>query len=270
MGKDEIIAMLKRRGYGVERHNPKDLLVFPPDFSAPFEDELYEMLKKYSFRILIRDVIKKRHSFGVSDLLKYSTPEWVEEYISFLHSRGVVEEIEGGGGGGGGAEGAERKYRLKKEVVFSFGDTLEWFIARVFEKEFSAEALWGVRLSGAEAGGDYDVIASVEGRLIYVEVKSSPPRNVEETDVGAFLRRVEALRPEAAIFLEDTRLRMKDKIVPFFETLLKKRRRKVKRFWDETFAVDGKVYITNSKPDIIGNLGLCLKNILQGEGFWKG
>lgn len=249
--------MLKRRGFGVERYDPKDLLVFPADWGAAFEDELYGMLKKYSFRIFIRDVIKKRHSFEVKDLLKYSTPEWVGEYVRFLLDRGVVEDL------------GEERYRLKTPAVFSFGDTLEWFIARVFEKEFMSEALWGVRLSGAEAGGDYDVVASVEGRLIYVEVKSSPPRNVEEADVKAFLRRVEALNPDAAVFFEDTRLRMKDKIAPFFEGLLKKKRLKVRRLEDETFAVSDRVYITNSKPDVIANLAFCLRLIIQGEGFWR-
>ncbi|MBI5642253.1 MAG: hypothetical protein HY954_02135 [Deltaproteobacteria bacterium] len=246
--------MLKRRGFPVLGANPTEYLFFPPDLDKPFEDELYEMLKKYSFRIFIRDVIKKRHSFEAGDLLKYSTKEWVGRYIDFLHKRGVIT-----------SEGGE-SYSLKAEAVFSFGDTLEWFIANVFEREFSSPALWGVRLGGTSSGGDYDVIASIEGRLAYVEVKSSPPKNVEEAEVLAFLKRTEELSPSTAIFIEDTRLRMGDKIVPFFESLLPGR--EVERVAAETFTIEDKVFIINSMPDIISNIGLCIKRSLKTGPFW--
>ncbi|MBI5493206.1 MAG: hypothetical protein HY893_09770 [Deltaproteobacteria bacterium] len=250
-----VIAMLRRRGFEVGLSNPTEYLFFPPDLDSHFEDELYEMLKKYSFRIFIRDVIKNRKAFGADDLLKYSTREWVERYIDFLLKRGVIAGIPDGG------------YRLKSEAVFSFGDTLEWFVANVFEREFSSPALWGVRLSGASSGGDYDVVASVEGGLVYVEVKSSPPKNVEEAEVAAFIKRAEALSPSMAIFIEDTRLRMKDKIVPFFEGLLGGK--EVKRLEDETFSIEDRVFITNSKPDIVGNLAYCIRRRLR-KSFWQG
>jgi hypothetical protein len=246
--------MLKRRGFEILKYNPKEYLVFPPDWDIAFEDELYEMLKKYSFRIFIRDVIKNRKSFAVDDLLKYSTREWVERYLEFLLKRGVVER-----------KGKER-YRLKAESVFSFGDTLEWFVARMFEKEFFSPALWGVRLGGAKAGGDYDCIVSVEGRLVYVEVKSSPPKNVEEVEVASFVKRVEALNPSMAVFLEDTKLRMKDKIVPFFEGLLTGKR--VERLQNELFGIEDKLFIINSAPDIISNLGFCIRRYLSQKRFW--
>jgi hypothetical protein len=75
-----VKEMLKRRGFEILKYNPTEYLVFPPDWDSSFEDELYEMLKKYSFRIFIRDVIKNRKSFGVEELLKYTTREWVERY----------------------------------------------------------------------------------------------------------------------------------------------------------------------------------------------
>ncbi len=257
MPADTVTAMLKRRGFDVLISNPTDYLVFPPDWDEAFEGELYEMLKKYSFRIFIRDVIKNRRSFRVEDLLKYSTREWVERYLRFLVDRGVVEEVGG------------ETYRLKSRAVFSFGDTLEWWVKEVFEKEFFSPALWGVRLGGAAAGGDYDVIADLEGKLVYVEVKSSPPKNVEEVEVANFLKRVEALAPAMAVFLEDTRLRMKDKIVPFFEGLLRDRGVKVERLRGETFGIGDRLFITNSAPDIIGNLAFCIRRFLTSRGFWS-
>lgn len=249
-----VKEMLRRRGFEVLLSNPDEYLLFPPGLDAAFEDELYLMLRKYSFRIFAREVIKRRLSFRASDLLKYSTIEWVEKYLSFLSGLGVVEKS------------GDESFRLRSEAVFSFGDTLEWFVARVFEREFSSPALWGVRLGGASAGGDYDVVASVEGRLVYVEVKSSPPKNIEEEDVAAFMARVLALKPSLAIFLEDTRLRMADKIVPFFETVLNGRR--VERLQNETFSASGRVFITNSAPSLSANLALCLREHLTPKDFW--
>lgn len=259
-----VEEMLRRRGHTITLSNPTDYLLFPPDFDKPFEDELYGMLRKYSFRIFIRDVIRLRKSFRADDLLKYSTREWVDRYLDFILKRGLIEETRSG------------NYRLKSEAVFSFGDTLEWFVANIFKEEFDSSALWGVRLGDISAGGDYDVVAAVEGSLVYVEVKSSPPKNVEEPEVAAFIRRTEALRPGLAIFLEDTRLRMKDKIVPIFEGLLKNRGLEVSRVRDETFVISekgrgkGRLYITNSKPDMITNIALCVRRHLVPEDFWKG
>lgn len=256
MGNDNhpVWAMLRRRGFEVLLSNPVQYLLFPPGLDAAFEDELYLMLRKYSFRIFAREVIKRRKSFRAEDLLKYSTLEWVEKYLSFLFGLGVIEKTGAG------------EYRLKSEAVFSFGDTLEWFVAQVFEREFSSPALWGVRLAGATAGGDYDVVASVEGKLVYVEVKSSPPKNIEEVDVAAFIARVLALKPSLAIFIEDTRLRMKDKIIPFFEAMLEGR--EIKRLQGETFTIEGKILVTNSAPSLVANLALCLKERLVPESFW--
>lgn len=248
-----ITAMLKRRGFRVLAANPTAYLFFPPGMDKAFEEELYGMMKKYSFRIFMRDVIKNRTSFSAEDLVKYSTMEWVERYLMFLHERGIIEETGAG------------IFRLKSESVFSFGDTLEWFAAKVFEKEFSSPALWGVRLGDLEAGGDYDVIASVEGMLVYVEIKSSPPKNIEEVEIEAFLKRAAALSPKAAVFLEDTRLRMKDKIVPLFENVLKGRR-EVVRLKDETFSAGERIFITNSYPDIVDNIGFCIRRILSPGG----
>lgn len=249
-----VREMLSRRGFEVLLANPEQSLLFPPGLDAAFEDELYLMLRKYSFRIFAREVIKRRASFRAEDLLKYSTLEWVEKYLSFLFGLGVIEKTGEGG------------FRLRSEAVFSFGDTLEWFVAKVFERELSSPALWGVRLAGVSSGGDYDVVASVEGRLVYVEVKSSPPKNIEEADVAAFLGRVYSLKPAFAIFLEDTRLRMKDKIIPFFEPMLEGR--EIRRLQGETFSAENRIFITNCVPGLAVNIALCVREYLSREGFW--
>ncbi|MDH3975944.1 MAG: hypothetical protein OEV42_16845 [Deltaproteobacteria bacterium] len=246
----ELTAMLKRRGFRVIAANPRDRLFFPQERFNNFDDEIYELLKKYSFRIFMRDLIKNKKSFTCADLLKYVSRECVEIYLQFLLERKIIEKIK------------DDQFRLKKKSVFSFGETLEWFVAQIFEKEFSSKAMWGVRLKGGKSGGDYDVLASFENRIAYVEVKSSPPANVEEKEIIAFLKRAEELSPSLAIFLEDTQLRMKDKIVPFFENALRKKGLPIERLRDETFSIGNRVYITNSKGDIAANLAFCIRHHL--------
>lgn len=247
--------MLKRRGFAIMAANPRDRLFFPHDRHNNFENEIYEILKKYSFRIFMRDVIKNKKSFCVDDLLKYVSREWAETYLNFLLERNIVEDISGD------------SYRLNKRSVFSFGETLEWFVAQIFEREFSSTALWGVRLRGGRRGGDYDVIACFEQRIGYIEVKSSPPSNVGEKEIVSFLERSEELAPALAIFLEDTQLRMKDKIVPFFENAVMGKGLVVERLHEEIFGIGSRVYITNSKRDIVSNLAFCIKHHLTKGGF---
>lgn len=242
--------MLKRRGYKIIAANPRDKLFFPKDRFNSFDEDIYELLKKYSFRIFMRDVIKNKQSFTSHDLLKYVSRECVHDYIRFLLEKNIIETKKDGA------------YRLKKKSVYSFGETLEWFVAKTFEKEFSAEAMWGVRLKGGKSGGDYDVLATFENRIVYVEVKSSPPANVAEREIITFLERTGELNPSLSIFLEDTQLRMKDKMVPFFENAVKEKGLQVKRLRDEIFAMGTTIYITNSKRDLAANLAFCIRHHL--------
>ena len=71
-------------------------------------------------------------------------------------------------------------YRLVAAAVRSFGETLEWFVARLLEDEFHGEVLWGIRAKGCAPGGDYDVVAQIEHELLYVEAKSSQPKHINQ------------------------------------------------------------------------------------------
>ena len=53
-----VEKMLKMRGINVFRKNPTDRLFFPPDLSPFYKNRFYEMMKKYSFRLVLRDMIK--------------------------------------------------------------------------------------------------------------------------------------------------------------------------------------------------------------------
>lgn len=225
-----------------------------------FRAEFYRQLKKYSFRLFLRDVIKNKDSFALEDLLRYCSPRSADEYLRFLVRVGVVLPI------------GQSRFRLKDARVSSFGETLEWFVWQILEKEFYLPSLWGFRVKRNRGGGDFDVVALMEGSLVYVETKSSPPKHIEQRDIQAFFDRLEVLAPDLAIYLEDTQLRMKDKIALMFEKELRRRcgsswrkRYPLNRLGREIFAIEDRLFITNSDPDLITNLGFCLGRYLRSQ-----
>ncbi len=245
---------LRRRGFRLGKWNPTEELIFPDDLPSNIVDEVFEMLHKYSFRIFLRDVISHREALRAPELTKFCSAPTVREYLDFLENARVIQKTD------------PITYQMTKESVRSFGSTLEWFVAQIFEREFRSPAIWGVRLMDLDVGGDYDVLARLEGRLVYLEVKSSPPKHIEQSEVGAFLDRVNQLLPNIALFLVDTELRMKDKVVVMFEEELKRRfgawarrRHPVKRLFDEIFFLEERIFIVNSKPNLVSNLGRCLR-----------
>jgi superfamily I DNA and RNA helicase len=142
----------------------------------------------------------------------------------------------------------------------------------MFKREFISPAIYGVNIKKTPSGGDYDVIASWNRRLVYLEVKSSPPKGVELSEVSTFFSRIGDLLPEVAILFNDTQLRMKDKLVVMFEEELERRYGgesktlfPVERLIDELFHVQHRIFIVNSKKDIMENFQICLKDHLRHE-----
>jgi hypothetical protein len=208
----------------------------------------------------MRDVISKKVAFQPTELVRYCSLEAVERYISFLCQLRVAEMMGKG------------SFRLRKQSLYSFGPTLEWFVSQMFQREFASAAMYGVRFKETCIGGDYDVIALWQGRLVYVEIKSSPPRGIERGEIGSFLARLSDLLPDIAFFFNDTQLRMKDKVVPLFEDELSKRygtcsfeQFPVHRLVDELFHVNHRIYIVNSKRNVIDNFNLCLSDFLSHQ-----
>jgi Holliday junction resolvase-like predicted endonuclease len=186
---------------------------------------------------------------------RYATAEVTRQYIEYLVSVRLITRKGAG-------------YAVARKRVRSFGETLEWYVAEILKREFSAEAVWGVKFKGRKTGGDYDVIAKLDCVLCYVEVKSSPPKQIYDSEIAAFLDRVADLSPEVAIFLMDTELRMKDKIVPMFESELARRKKEgvpVVRVEKELFHIGGRIYIINAKDGIAGNMQNVLSRYFRGS-----
>jgi len=233
-------ALLKMRSYHVYKRESVDLPLLPDERHI---EEYCRLLRHYSFRLFLRDVIKNHEGFTTDDVTRYAARDVTEQYVAALEKMGLVQK-------------AGERYRLSRGPVRSFGPTLEWFVARIFEREFRTEAIWGVRFRRANVGGDYDVIAKFNGDIIYVEVKSSPPRQIYQNEISAFMNRVDDLSPEIAVFLMDTELRMKDKIVPMFEEELSARgvSKRVERMEKELFHISDRIFIINSRGGIEGNI----------------
>lgn len=257
-----IEAMLRRRGIQELKYTSANYRLLPEHSSKEAEDELYHLMQKYSFRIFARDLITYVDHATPQSLARYCSEEVARDYLSILIQHRIVRQT------------GEDVYQLTNSQVINFGDTLEWFVAQIMQREFDSPAIWGVRFKRLEIGGDYDVLSAVEGRLTYIEVKSSPPKHIEMSEVAAFLDRVQHLRPDIAIFLEDTHLRMKDKLAGMFAEEMRRRAGKsaeqdypVQRLHDEIFTIQRRLFLTNTKPEVAANLRICLKHALAGPAW---
>ncbi len=236
-----LFVLLKRRGFRIYKREPADDLLLP---EKRFLDDYYETLKKYSFRLFLRDVIKHQAFFTPALVTRYATAAVTEEYIAYLRKVGLVVPLGDG-------------FQLVPGPIKSFGETLEWFVAEIFRREFATEAMWGVRFKRPKVGGDYDLIAKVDGSILYMEIKSSPPKQIYQNEIAAFFDRVGDLAPEISIFFVDTELRMKDKIVPMFEEEWRGRKREspeIVRMEKELFQIQDRLFIVNAKDSIAANI----------------
>jgi hypothetical protein len=234
-------VLLKRRGFRIYKKEPSEDLLLP---KKEFQSSYYELMKKYSFRLFLRDVIKHQSFFRLETVTRYATSEVTRDYLEYMRKIGLVEKVSDG-------------FRLSLGHIRSFGETLEWFVAETFKVEFTAEAIWGIKFKRPKVGGDYDLIAKVDGAILYMEIKSSPPKQIYQKEITAFFDRISDLLPETGIFFVDTELRMKDKIVPMFEEELKVRYvnpPKIIRMEKELFQIESRIFIINAKDSIAANI----------------
>ena len=251
---DPVEALLSQNGFSILAHGDRTQVILPAGGSDAQTERFYESMRRYSFRLFLRDLIQNPNGEDLSRLVRYCSEKTVRSYLKSLAEMGIVETSPDG------------NYRMRRGSVPSFGPTLEWYVCDVFRREFLAPALFNVRFRNTRYGGDYDVISLVAGQLAYVEVKSSPPRGVELQAVDAFLKRLLVLRPQVAVFLVDTELRMKDKIVPLFEEAMRKspedENRPVVRLENEIFHIGHRIYLINSRKGIYSNLRRCFRDFM--------
>ncbi len=177
---------------------------------------------------------------------RYVTSARAREYAEALVSLGLAKEDRAG-------------TFVLEHPARNFGGTLEWFVGEELRDRLGFEVEVGLKFHAAGVGGDLDVLAAAEGRLLYLELKSSPPKHLMPSEVRSFMERVRALRPHLALFGLDTALRLADKVVPMFEAELGERPRQVFR---DVWALGPFLYLVSAREDLIGNLTFAI-----GEGF---
>ncbi|MDH3383261.1 MAG: hypothetical protein OEM42_04285 [Deltaproteobacteria bacterium] len=257
-GSSPVVRALLQRGLTVSACAGEDRTFLPYLSSRADRETLYELLHSYSFRLFLRDILALRDRYRPERLGPFFSPDSVEGMARQVERLGLIRRVSGG------------KIRFLAESVTDFGDTFEWFVAETLRRQFAADVLWGVTIPDLPCGGDFDILALVSGKLLYLEAKTSPPKHIEQKEMSAMLERVRTLSPDFAIVLVDTHLRMKDKLVPLLSEGLRGEGMadyEMVRVEKETFSWEKRIYLTNAKRDIVSNLSLCLRNYFLGRFF---
>jgi len=187
----EAILMLARRGLRPSKSRLD--LPFPEDLEEGKAASLLQLLDHYAFRLFLRGAILHPEGFAPEETTKYLKGAQSRAYAESVVKLGLAERT------------SEKCYRLLGSAK-SFGGILEWYVARELGRRFGFDAAAGVRFHARGVGGDLDVVAAAEGKLAYLELKSSPPKHLAVGEVVAFFDRVSMLRPDVTLFVVDTAL----------------------------------------------------------------
>jgi len=222
-------------------------LPFPAQFDEELEEQFTEWLGHYAFRLFLRGAILKPDGFLPAKATRYVELGLAMEYVGVLVDLGLAEKV-------------RRRYRLKWPSK-SFGGTLEWYVGRELARRLGFDVATRVKLHVPGVGGDLDVVAAAEGKLIYLELKSSPPRNISASEIAAFCDRVDLVRPDLALFVVDTALRLSDKILPMFVDEFVRRGVEIserKRIAAQLWALSPRMYLVNGSRDLMLNIGKAI------------
>jgi hypothetical protein len=242
----EPMRMLRRRGLRPAK-TPADV-PFPPQLDSDLADRIAGWLRHYAFRLFLRGAIQNWEGFRPAETTRYLTSRQSETYAGILVGLGIAERISRG------------RFRLKWPAR-SFGGTLEWYVGRELERRFGFEVATGVKLHARGVGGDLDVVAAAEGKFVYLELKSSPPKNLAGNEIKAFFDRLNLLRPDLSLFVVDTALRLSDKVIPMLLNECRSRglaNPGPKLVGGQVWSVLPYVYAVNGSRDLMTNIGKAI------------
>jgi len=243
----EALAMLARRGLRPRLAKPD--VPFPRDLEGPLADRLSERLGHYGFRLFLRGAIALQGPFRPGEATRYLDAAQSDQAAAGLVELGLALRATDG------------RVRLRWKAR-SFGGTLEWWVARELRRRLAADVAVGVRSGAPGVGGDLDVVVAAEGKLVYVELKSSPPKHIMPVEVAAFLRRVRSLRPHLSVFAIDTALRLPDKVLPMLVAAAG-RAEAPRRLQRDCWTVAPGLYAVNARQDLVTNLCLVIADGLH-------
>ena len=238
------MAMLVRRGLRPENTHPD--VPFVEDYPEERAEALSQRLRHYGFRLFLRGAIQRPEGFAPEQATRYLTRAQAKECADFLADLGLAKLMPRGW------------YRLIRPAR-NFGGTLEWYVARELRRRFGFDVATGVKFHARGIGGDLDVVAAAEGKLLYLELKSSPPKNLAASEVSAFYDRLCLIRPDVTVFVVDTALRLADKVLPMLVAELERRRGERRsaptRIRREMWRLTPSLYAVNGRPDLVANIG---------------
>lgn len=246
----EALAMLVRRGFHVSLAR-MDLPFDPSSLAPEAVDRVADALHHYAVRLFLRGAMKHPDGF---------VPEETTRFLSPSHARQIAQTLESIGLIVFDSHEPAARARMVRPVT-SFGPTLEWYVAHELSRQLGFSVACGVKFHAPGVGGDLDVVAAAEGKLVYFELKSSPPKHLAEPEVGAFFDRVQALRPHMTLFVVDTALRLGDRVIPMLTAELARRMnappapRRVER---ELWALTPHMFVVNARPDLVANLSRAI------------
>jgi hypothetical protein len=238
----EAISMLVRRGLKPAKSTQT---LIPPQMEEKTAERFSEWLGHYAFRLFLRGAIQKSEGFHPGETTKYLTEDQSLRYAEVLVDLGLAEESSSGW------------YKLKF-ATRSFGGILEWYVGRELALRYGFDVATGVKLHIRGGGGDLDVVAAAEGKLVYLEMKSAPPKNLSIGEISAFWTRITLLRPDLSLFVVDTALRLTDKVIPMLlETSRSRGHNELqpKRIAAQTWALTPYIYAVNGSRDLMINIG---------------
>jgi hypothetical protein len=224
-------------------------LPFPHDLGEEAAARVSALLGHYAFRLFLRGAIQKPGGFSAEEATRYVQGAAARTFAEAVVELGLARSL------------ADDRYQLTYPAT-TFGPTLEWYVARELARRFGFDVVAGVQLRAHGVGGDLDVVAAAEGKLVYLELKSAPPKHLSDAEVRAFVARLRVLRPDITLFVMDTALRLSDKVVPMLVAELQRRSLDVaitaRRVRRELWALTPHVYAVNSNPDLMRNIGRAI------------
>ncbi|NOX38504.1 MAG: hypothetical protein GXO78_13300 [Calditrichaeota bacterium] len=259
-----VDSLIRARGFQLSRgNNIADLPQYLP-LSRQQLDDFFTFMHRYSHRLVLHDLFRLQPECKAEDLTHYVSSNSLIRILAQLENFGMISRKSDG------------RIVIHLPADLTVGWILEWYIATLMENVFASPALFNVGILGTDTGGDYDVLASWLNRLVYFEAKSAPPKGIHNPEIAAFLKRIQQLKPDLAIFFNDTHLRVKDKIVLMFEEELIQlkgieslKQYPVLRVQEQIFHIQHSIYILNSKRDVRQNLKVVFHDYLQHQGVFN-
>lgn len=215
--------ILKRRGLVVEAKGDILDLVFPFEryeeliphrgsrYSPQGTHQYFDLFQQISFRKVLRRIISGRADGRSIGSLREVWGDAVDDYIAFLLEKRIIRTA-------GDLAFMDRR-------VDNLGPSLEHYVAHLCEERLSGSADWGMKLRGLPSGGDFDVLAWLSPKLVYIECKSGNPVEIGVTQLSRFIVRQREIGADIAILLVDTDgdiselvSRLNDAIEPWYST----------------------------------------------------